>query len=321
MHFGLDMLEAFAFFREEYLLEWIDTDNSNFRTFEGYVISNNEVRDYEYKIVFTKENFPLFAYYKGSTKSNIPTKDYVCAYATAFRIMWPQEVRDFLEKNFQIEKLRRFDICLDIPYPIAEVSKHFKVPTQKWSRFMWSRGNLETVYIGEKKNTQNKRQLIRIYDKIADLVQKWKQLLYSEYLMSEYVTRAEIEIRQELARNIQFHEVFDQTMLLKIFKNYFRKHTDLFDTITEGKKSLFVKREKVEYDYIQHRSYCLYRSKLLKGIAKSLLDVWICPIETLLKYGLVSERTKIGLWYSLEGFLGKIIFKRELLNSIIPKRK
>lgn len=319
LHFGLDELETYAKFRQEYVLEGMDFDNSNIRTFEDYVLSKHEIRDYQYKLVFTRENLPLFAYYKGDSTANIKTKDYICAYSSAFRVLWDQIIREFLERNFELQKFRRFDICLDFPNSIVDVFKRFTIPKQKWSHFYWAKWELETFYIGEKKNTANKRQIIRVYDKIADTLQKGKQLLFSEYLVLDHVTRAEIEIRQELAKNVQFHEVFDQIKLLSIFKNYLWKHTPLFDGLIEGKESLFRKRETIDFDLIQSKSYWSFRSKCLVGTAKSLLKVGICPVETLLKEWIISERTKVGLGYSdVIDFQNRISIKSHWYRNIIP---
>jgi hypothetical protein len=60
----------------------------------------------------------------------------------------------------------------------------------------------------------NKRQLIRIYDKFKDIVVKKKLKLYEDYLIEKNITRIELEVRQELAKNINYQEVFNDSLLV-----------------------------------------------------------------------------------------------------------
>lgn len=320
LHFWLDELETFASFRQEYLFEGMDCDNSNVRQFEDYVAEKSLVQWYLYKITFIRENHPLFAYYKGDAGASVRTRDYVCAYSSAFRILWETGVREFVEKHFEIHKLRRFDVCLDLPYPISRIDAEFPTPKQKHAEFSGSGWALETRYIGEKRNSLNKRQLVRVYDKIADTVKKGKQLLYSEYLTLEAVTRVELEIRSELAKNVEFHEAFDRTRLLRIFKNYLSRHTAMFDGLPEEPETLFRKRETVDGDAIQDRAYWTHKAKLLRGIAKNMLKVGICPVEMLMKDGILAERTKAAVWYKHFALYQKDLQKRIHWNrNVLPK--
>jgi hypothetical protein len=64
------------------------------------------------------------------------------------------------------------------------------------------------------KNSKNKRQLIRVYDKIRDIKEKKKIALYKDYLIEKNVTRVELEIRPELAKVRQYLDVFDNALLI-----------------------------------------------------------------------------------------------------------
>jgi hypothetical protein len=80
-------------------------------------------------------------------------------------------------------------------------------------------------------NSKNKRQLIRVYNKITDILVKKKIALYQDYLVENNITRIELEIRPELAKVRNYREVFDNSILMRIFKNYLRKYTDIFNEI------------------------------------------------------------------------------------------
>jgi hypothetical protein len=54
----------------------------------------------------------------------------------------------------------------------------------------------------------NKRYIVRVYDKLKDIIEKKKTKLYQNYLLEESVTRVELEIRPELAKNISYEKLF-----------------------------------------------------------------------------------------------------------------
>ena len=56
-------------------------------------------------------------------------------------------------------------------------------------------------------NSKNKRQLIRVYNKIVDILVKKKIALYQDYLVEKNITRIELEIRPELAKVRNYKEV------------------------------------------------------------------------------------------------------------------
>ena len=85
-HFWLDHLELYGQFFDESLFLWVDFENSNYFSFGEFVGVKHEVPSYMYKIMFSKNGYPYFAYYKGKKVWDIILNDYVCVYSTAFRI-------------------------------------------------------------------------------------------------------------------------------------------------------------------------------------------------------------------------------------------
>jgi hypothetical protein len=63
-------------------------------------------------------------------------------------------------------------------------------------------------------NSKNKRQLIRVYNKILDIFEKNKIDLYQDYLTFPNITRIELEIRPELAKEINYKDAFNNILLV-----------------------------------------------------------------------------------------------------------
>jgi len=54
-----------------------------------------EVYKYKYKIIFNKDDYSYFAYYKGLPKSEkqpVATRDYIVVYSTAFKLLEYEEI-------------------------------------------------------------------------------------------------------------------------------------------------------------------------------------------------------------------------------------
>jgi hypothetical protein len=60
-----------------------------------------------------------------------------------------------------------------------------------------------------------------------------------DYIEKDAVTRVELEVRSELAKNAIYYQLFDEEYLKGIFKNYLRKHTKIFNNISEEKITLY----------------------------------------------------------------------------------
>ena len=297
-HFWLDHLEVYGTFKYETdLFDTLDFDNSNYWELEDYTFTKNEVQKFKYKIIFTKDNYSLFAYYKWKPKWEkqwVATKDYITIYSTAFKLMEYEEILYFLDYYFDLKHCRRFDICIDLKIDIEQLIKYFN-NFDTWREYKKS-WKLETRYIWEVKNSLNKRQIIRIYDKFKDIVAKKKLKLYEDYLIEKEITRVELEIRQELAKNISYTEVFNDSLLVWIFKNYLLKHTDIFNGIETDKITLYKPKIKLDPENFQSLYYKTQKKNIFIWHAKTIYNLWFCPVRVLIWEWYIQEKTKMLLW-------------------------
>jgi hypothetical protein len=74
-------------------------------------------------------------------------------------------------------------------------------------------------------------------------VQSKKVKLFRDYLQFDVITRIELEVRAELARNISYEDIWRVEKQQAIFKNYLSRRTKLFDFLPVEKLSLFKKKE------------------------------------------------------------------------------
>ena len=303
IHFWLDECEIYATFIKEEYLEWINFDNSNYFELDEYIVTKHEVPNFEAKFQFAKEWIPLFSYYIGKMKWYgrwwVSTKDYVCFYGSAFRLLGTESIFDIFHRYFEPENtypFKRFDICLDLSINIDKIIQSLSTISQKTWHIRWKLWDTETLYIWEKKQ-ENKRQLLRIYNKIEDIRKKKKYKLYSEYLSFPNITRIELEVRRELARNISLYDVYDESILIRVFKNYIWLYTDIFDFLEGEKRSLGQKRKKIDYDLIQSEALKEHRVKLLISYARAIYEFGMCPVHVILREGYIQEKTKYGLWF------------------------
>lgn len=308
LHFGLDHLEVFWTFQfEKELFEKLDFDNSNYWELEDYSFTKNEVPKYKYKIIFTKNNYSLFAYYKWDSSSNsiIKSKDKIVIYSTAFKILNYDEIDYFLKWYFKLTKCFRFDICIDINIDISLILNEFnELKTWKEYKKSWK---IETRYIWDSNKYRNKRQIIRVYNKILDIQEKSKNKLYKEYLVEDFVTRIELEVRSELARNISPHDIFNEKNLTWIFKNYLKKHTNLFNISEIKDISLYRKPEKaINQEEYQWTFYRDRRKRVYLWHARSIYELWYCPVRILLAEWLIQDDTRKFLDYDIVQILWEI---------------
>lgn len=318
IHFWLDHLEIFGTFKyENDFFDKLDFDNSNYSEFEDYTITKSEVKKYKYKIIFTKNNYTLFSYYKWLNKKdwvNIATKDYICIYSTAFKLLNYQEIFALI-KNFELKYLRRFDICIDFNIDIEKLLKFFKEPlTWKIYKKSW---RIETKYFWEIKNSLNKRQIIRIYDKFKDIVEKKKLKLYEDYLEVWDITRVELEVRQELAKNVNIFEVFDNWILLSIFKNYIWKYSEILDIFENIENKTLYKKKGNKWDF-QWNFYKIKKYNIFVWFAKNLYEMWFCPVRILIWEEIIQEQTKKNLWFEN---IHKILKREKQLKQEIKDKK
>lgn len=294
IHFGLDHLEIYGTCTlENELFEKLDFDNSNYWEIEDYSFTKNEVRKYKYKIIFNKNNYSLFSYYKWDDESNsiIKTKDKIVVYSTAFKLLSYNEIYYFLSGYFLLEKCCRLDICIDLNISIDDILWEFTL-LKTWTEFKKS-WNIETRYIWDYNKYRNKRQVIRVYNKILDINVKHKNKLYKEYLVEDFVTRIELEIRPELAKNIEPIDVFNEIMLSWIFKNYLRHHTYLFNHDHIENITLFRKPKRdINQEEYHGTLYKQQRRAVFVWHARTIYELWYCPVRVLIWESLLLEDTK-----------------------------
>mgnify|MGYP006410454705 FL=1 len=286
-HFGLDHLEVYGTFKDEKFI-----DSHLVKIIAGYEIEKfYNVHHFHYKIIFKKDWETVFAYYKWIQMQTIPTKDYVIIYWTWFRLILEEEIKFFL-LQFNLSKTKRFDIAVDLLIDIDSVLWEFKELTQRWATFNGPWWEIETQYIWDKKK-RNKRQVIRIYNKIVDIQGKKKNNLYQDYLTQTHITRLELEVRSELAKNRHYSDLFDIQILLWILKNYIYKHSKIFEELPWEKITLFQKKYKeIPKEEFQATVYRDQRRKIFIWHAKSIFEMWYCPVRILLWESLIQEDTK-----------------------------
>jgi len=294
IHFGLDHLEVYWTFKHEAeYFDLLDFDNSNYGELDNYCFTKNEAPKYKYKIIFTMDNYTLFAYYKWKPKDEkqaIWTKDYIVVYSTAFKLMEYEEIVWFIECYFDLNNCRRFDICIDLKTDTSTILSYFK--EYKTGREYKKSWNIETKYIWEYNISLNRRQVIRIYDKKKDIIVKRKTKLYEQYLQLDNVTRVELEMRRELAKNIYYQDLFDDSLLIWIFKNYLYKHSKIFDCIDWDRITLYRKIVKPSKEISQSLFYKNFRKSVFIWHAKSIYEMWFCPVKILIWEQLIQPTTK-----------------------------
>jgi len=308
-NFWLDHLEVYWTFKDEGLFDKLDFDNSNYSELDEYKVTKNEIYKYKYKIIFTKWDYSLFAYYKWKPKwlwQPIGTKDYIVVYSTAFKILEYEEILWFMEWYLKLWRTRRFDICIDLKIEINELLNKYFTNYKTWREYRKS-WKIETRYYWDMKNSRNKRQLIRVYNKNLDIIEKRKIALYQDYLLEDNITRLELEVRPELAKNKDYKIIFDDELLIRIFKNYIRKYTKIFEKIGWNKLSLFVSKIKYKWkdkngkwikidpeDY-QSLYYKIQKKNMLIAYAKIAYNLWFCPVRVLIWEWYVKDKTKLIL--------------------------
>lgn len=314
LNFDIDHIELYGtFINHRELFLWLDWDNSCFREYEWYTFEKTDrIRNYQYKMSIRKDNRTLFAWYRWDQLNEyIETRDYFVVYGTAFQVMALPEIVDFINTYINLDyvdmknhkrthTLKRLDMALDVRKGIWELLTWFNDLKQKWCKFFDEKGNVQTYYIGEKKNSRNKALLIRIYDKIADIYQKEKQAYHPDYLKEDFVTRVELEFRSELLKNVQLSQFLDRSYSFWLFCLYISKHTNLFKKFEDSNIEKLARLDKkVNLEDLTHRQ--LTRNRYVNtflGYAKKFLTLRWCPIDILLREWIYKEETIQDMFYA-----------------------
>lgn len=97
------------------------------------------------------------------------------------------------------------------------------------------------------------------------------------------MTRLELEVRRELAKNVSINEIFSLEKQMDIFLSQISKHTPLFNNLIFTKTSLFRKREIKDWETISGIEK-EQRIKLFLAIAEKIsIVLGICPLQILLE--------------------------------------
>ena len=314
-NFNVDEIEIYwTFSNYEYLLKWINESNTDYITFWDFTLKKSDkLRDYAFKVDFWKDNFPCYAFYIWKPLNpKITTRDYFKVYWSAFQIIELTEIIDFIDTYIEMDyvdvkkwkkynTLKRFDLALDLKKNIwKHILSNFWELKQKWTKYFWTKWEIETYYIWEYQVKYNKSFLIRIYDKIKDIKKKNKQKLYSGYLLEEDITRIEIEFRTEVLKFFNVHQLLDRSFIYNLFIKYIEKHTKMFNKLKEKDVSKLkrlnkkINLEELKYDEILKDRYI----KAFLWYSKNILKIWACPVDILIKNLVISELTKndIPLW-------------------------
>ena len=349
INFSVDYIELFwtlKNYRE--IAKWLDSDNSNYRFYDWFVIEKNEkINKYLYKLSFNKDWIPVFAWYLWDPTLYISTNNYFVVYWWAFNIFSLKEIIIFINNNIEIDWstmmkiqnhnykmkkryktfkdikehliLKRLDLAVDINIDIKNIQKNFNELKWKWCNFFDSKWNTQTFYIWEYKKSLNKCMLIRVYDKIADIIQKEKQIFYTDYLNMDYVTRIEIEFRPELLKFTRLEQLLNEDYMFSIFTNYISKKTHLFEKIKNDKVIKFqrlgknINIDELKYNQIVKERYI----NTFLWYAKKFITLWSCPIDVLLQNWIIKkDLTAKDIWNSIKwnkfnlAEYRKIVYKR-----------
>ena len=252
------------------------------------------------------QNINIKLHLKNTTIHFLPIT--VVAYSTAFRLLEYEEILWFLEWFLELLHCRRFDICMDVKTEINAFLETYFSEHTTWREYKkaWK---IQTRYYGEVMNSRNKRQLIRVYDKILDIKEKQKYKLFADYFALWDVTRIELEVRQELAKEISYKDIFNDALLLSIFKNYLGRQTDIFGSLPVLSQTLY--RDKKKYRYINGKRreidseemqgifYATGRKNTFIWHARAIYNLWFCPVRVLIGEGYIKPKTERILWSDL----------------------
>lgn len=260
------------------------------------------VTNYAYKIVFNYKWTDCYAYHIWQENGAITTEDFLSVYWIAF-VLFPDlsDIINFINSEMNVNKLRRFDLALDVLINIKNIHNSFNKLNQKWSIFFDEEGNVQTFYIWEKKKKNNRYKLVRVYNKKDDILIKNRQRFYPDYLKKDNVTRIEIEIRSELAKNCPLDKLLDKDYIFNLYLTYMDKYTNIFKWFKYDITRLNQINKKINIGNLENDQYLKARYvNIFKWYWKTILEIWWCPTDILLKANLIWEDTKKDIALSIK---------------------
>ncbi len=331
-NFNVDEIEIYwTFSNYKELLKWLNSTNSDYTIFEEFTVSmQDNLKDYEFKIDFIKNNFKCYGFYVWkSINAHIKTRNYFVVYWAWLKIIPLNEIIDFIDTYIDLDEIdikkwnkhntmKRFDLAIDIKKDISSIVKNFHHLEQKWAKYFWNKWELETYYIWEYTKRLNKRILIRIYDKIKDIKQKQKQSLFWEYLFEDNITRIELEFRSELLRYLNIHQLLDRSYIYDLFTSYINKHTNIFDNIRDKNiTKLKYLNKKIDLEELQHNQ--VLKERYIRSFlwySKNILELWCCPVDILFQEWIISQTTKNDIIIGINNW----VFDTNLYRDYVWKR-
>ena len=254
-----------------------------------------KVMNYAYKVILQKNWYDCIAYHKWQKNWKIITYDFVAVYWVAFKVFEDiSEIFEFLNKNLNINKIKRFDLAIDLECNVNDIYKKIfdKKKQQKWSIFFDNKWDKQTFYIWEKKKTLNSYKLFRCYNKIDDIIRNKRQELYTEYLKKWLVTRIELEFRSELTKDIELNDLLDRSYIFAIFLSYIHLYTNLFSNFKYEKIRLRRLIKKIDLNELRDDE--ILKDKYISiflWYSRNVLFCWSCPVRILIQNKIISIQT------------------------------
>ena len=260
----------------------LDQDNSSFAYIEiwdlDFMYKKIFVKWYDYWIEFLTSiddiPVPCFTILFWKENKIWKSKDKVVIYSSFFVLEYleklPFTIKEFILSSFINPVLYRLDLALDLPLTIKELQETF----YSWIKFfsaIWEDKKHpefhQTYYIKNPQNSQNRKYIIRIYDKILDTFKKKKQFLYPHLENNNDVRRIELELRPIECERLPYtiEELLDNKnkCLKTIYFSYFNKNINpdyiLLDPKIDLKKytnqkinlqEIYLKEKHIPKDYI-----------------------------------------------------------------------
>lgn len=322
INFWVDYIEVIGESEKIKKLRFINARDGYYLTFPEFpwfkIKKVSRVMNYWYKIVFKKDWFDCFAYHKWQVNWDVETYDFLAVYGVAFKIFDNiAEIIDFVNANIVVEKLRRFDLAIDVLFPVDEIYKAIIRKNRKVVTFSNNIWELQTFYIWEKKKSQNRYKLLRCYNKIDDIKRNKRQRLYVDYLMNHVVSRIEIEFRSELCWSIALKSLLDRSYIFDVFLSYINQYTDIFSWFNYDKIRLAPANKKSSIELLMVDE--ILRQKYLRsflGYWKTILEIWACPVDILITLWYISENTMKNIILSIKDWE----FKQDLYSFWLNTR-
>ncbi len=146
----------------------------------------------------------------------------VIFYGLFFKFKKSREIFvDFIRK-YPDCKVTRIDIALDLPIAINDfLDNGFITKYRKVTKFgeNLATGGLETIYFGAK-GCSNKRQFIRVYDKLKDIYKKNKLVHHLDLLNYKNITRVELQVNSLSCSEFEIEplKILDKVFVLEVFR-------------------------------------------------------------------------------------------------------